>query len=77
MPIRGVYSSHNLDSVSGSYVYRGKAVPACDRYQRGDYCSGTHQEPQGGQRSCNRRSSREPFRSVATTSFGVDVAVTT
>jgi glucose/arabinose dehydrogenase len=59
-------------SVTGGYVYRGKAVPAAaGRYFYGDYCSGTiwSLEVAGGKARGLRQ---EPFRVEGLSSFGED-----
>jgi glucose/arabinose dehydrogenase len=61
-------------SVTGGYVYRGKAVPAAvGRYFYGDYCSGFiwSLRVQDGRATDVRR---EPFRVDSLTTFGVDSA---
>ena len=61
-------------SVTGGYVYRGRAVPdAVGRYFYGDYCSGEiwSLELRDG-RSTNPR--REPFSVESLSSFGQDAA---
>jgi glucose/arabinose dehydrogenase len=61
-------------SVTGGYVYRGRAVSAATgRYFFGDYCSGIvwSLRIEGG-RAVDVR--REPFRVGSLTSFGQDVA---
>jgi glucose/arabinose dehydrogenase len=59
-------------SVSGGYVYRGKAVPAAaGRYFYGDYCTGTI----WSLRIVNGRATgvrREPFTLKGLSAFGVD-----
>jgi glucose/arabinose dehydrogenase len=60
-------------SVTGGYVYRGKAVPsAAGRYFYGDYCSGTvwSLTLQGGEATVRR----EPFDVESLSSFGEDTA---
>jgi len=61
-------------SVTGGYVYRGRAVPAAaGRYFFGDYCSGIVWSLRiDGGRAVDVR--REPFRIGTLTSFGEDVA---
>ncbi len=65
--------SHSLGcSVTGGYVYRGKAVPAAaGRYFYGDFCSGTiwSLKVAGGKASTIRR---EPFKVPSLSSFGQD-----
>lgn len=59
-------------SVTGGFVYRGRAVPAArGRYFFGDYCTGTvwSLRPSGGQAADLRN---EPFRVPGLTSFGED-----
>jgi glucose/arabinose dehydrogenase len=61
-------------SVTGGYVYRGKAVAAASgRYFFGDYCSGIvwSLRVQDGRATDVRR---EPFRVSSLTSFGEDAA---
>ncbi len=61
-------------SVTGGYVYRGRAVAAAiGRYFFGDYCSGIvwSLHMQGGTAADVRR---EPFHVASLTTFGVDVA---
>jgi glucose/arabinose dehydrogenase len=73
MPIE-VYSHNEGCSVTGGYVYRGKAVPAAvGRYFYGDYCSGNiwSLKVDDGRATDDRR---EPFQVQSLTSFGVDVA---
>ena len=61
-------------SVTGGYVYRGRAVPgAVGRYLYGDYCSGTIWSlTERNGRAAGLR--REPFRVESLTSFGEDAA---
>jgi glucose/arabinose dehydrogenase len=77
---RGIYRppvaeySHSTGgcSVTGGYVYRGKAVPAAvGRYFYGDYCSGTiwSFKISGGKARGLRR---EPFELKGLSSFGQD-----
>jgi glucose/arabinose dehydrogenase len=65
--------SHALGcSVTGGYVYRGKAVPAAaGRYFYGDYCTGTiwSLTVVGGKARGVRR---EPFKVAGLSSFGED-----
>jgi len=65
--------SHSLGcSVTGGYVYRGKAVPAAaGRYFYGDYCSGTiwSLKVVGGKARTIRQ---EPFKVPNLSSFGED-----
>jgi glucose/arabinose dehydrogenase len=68
------YSHSQGCSVSGGYVYRGKAVPAAvGRYFYGDYCSGTiwsFKIANGKARTLRR----EPFTVKGLSSFGEDAA---
>jgi len=69
-----VYGHDQGCSVTGGYVYRGRAVPAAaGRYFFGDYCSGRiwSLRIQNG-RAVDVR--REPFRVESLTSFGEDAA---
>ena len=73
MPI-AQYTHDDGCSVSGGYVYRGKAVrAAAGRYFYGDYCSGTiwSLTVNGGDVSASRR---EPFQVMELSSFGEDAA---
>jgi glucose/arabinose dehydrogenase len=67
--------SHSLGcSVSGGYVYRGKAIPAAaGRYFYGDYCSGTiwSFKIAGGKARGLRK---EPFSLKGLSSFGQDAS---
>jgi glucose/arabinose dehydrogenase len=70
-----VYShADNNCSVTGGYVYRGRAVAAAvGRYFFGDYCSGiVWSLRMDNGRAVDVR--REPFRVASLTSFGEDVA---
>jgi len=73
-PIFVYNHSEGSCSVTGGYVYRGRAVPAAaGRYFFGDYCSGIV----WSLRIASGRASdvrREPFRLQSLTSFGEDVA---
>jgi len=69
-----VYSHDEGCSVTGGYVYRGRAVPAANgRYFFGDYCSGSVWSLRiaGGRAEDVRR---EPFSVGGLASFGEDVA---
>jgi glucose/arabinose dehydrogenase len=69
-----VYSHSDGCSVTGGYVYRGRALPAAvGRYFYGDYCSGIvwSLRVQAG-RAIDVR--REPFHVASLTTFGQDVA---
>ena len=61
-------------SVTGGYVYRGRAVPSArGRYFYGDYCSGiVWSLKQRGGRAAGLR--REPFKVAGLSSFGEDAA---
>ena len=61
-------------SVTGGYVYRGRAVPAArGRYFYGDYCSGNVWSlKQRSGKAVGLR--REPFRVASLSSFGEDAA---
>jgi glucose/arabinose dehydrogenase len=68
-----VYSHSEGCSVTGGFVYRGKAQPdLVGRYFYGDYCSGTvwSLRMAGGKATDVRR---EPYRIAGLTSFGEDV----
>ncbi len=59
-------------SVTGGYVYRGRAIPTeVGRYLYGDYCTGTiwSLEVENGRATHLRR---EPFKVQGLSSFGVD-----
>ena len=68
-----VYGHENGNcSISGGYVYRGRAVPAArGRYFYGDYCSGTiwSLRARNGKLVSKRR---EPFHVASLSSFGED-----
>jgi glucose/arabinose dehydrogenase len=70
-----VYSHDNGCSITGGYVYRGKAVlSARGRYFYGDYCSGnvwSLRTVRGKLRGAPRR---EPFKVDNLSSFGQDAA---
>ena len=61
-------------SITGGYVYRGKAIPDLrGRYVYGDYCSGAVWSLQiSGGRAAGIR--REPIRIPELSSFGEDAA---
>jgi len=70
-----VYSHSAGCSITGGYVYRGKAIPGLrGRYIYGDYCSGTiwTLRASGGKLRSGPR--REPFKVGQLTSFGQDAA---
>jgi glucose/arabinose dehydrogenase len=69
-----VYSHDEGCSVTGGYVYRGRAIPsAVGRYFYGDYCSGTIWSLRISEgRATDVR--REPFTADGLTSFGEDAA---
>jgi glucose/arabinose dehydrogenase len=61
-------------SVTGGYVYRGRAVAAASgRYFFGDYCSGIVWSLQAGDTNA-ADARREPFKVLSLTSFGQDAA---
>ncbi len=67
-----VYSHGAGCSVTGGFVYRGKAVPAlAGRYLYGDYCSGTIWSLAAKGKAVPRR---EPFSVADLVSFGEDAA---
>ncbi len=70
-----VYSHSQGCSITGGYVYRGKAIPSFrGRYIYGDYCEGTiwSLRSSGGKLRSGPR--REPFRVPNLSSFGEDSA---
>jgi glucose/arabinose dehydrogenase len=70
-----VYSHSVGCSITGGYVYRGKAVPAArGRYFYGDYCEGTiwSLRAVNGKLRGDRR--EEPFKVSNLSSFGEDAA---
>lgn len=70
-----VYSHSQGCSITGGYVYRGKAVPAArGRYFYGDYCSGTiwSLRASGGKLRSGPR--KESFTVPSLSSWGVDAA---
>jgi glucose/arabinose dehydrogenase len=71
-----VVYSHSLGcSITGGYVYRGKAIPSFrGRYIYGDYCSGTiwSLRASGGKLRSGPR--KEPFTVANLSSFGLDSA---
>jgi glucose/arabinose dehydrogenase len=69
-----VYSHSGGCSITGGYVYRGKAIPSArGRYFYGDYCSGTIWSLRSAKgRLVNNR--REPFTVGSLSSFGEDSA---
>jgi len=72
-----VVYSHNGGScsITGGYVYRGKAVPAArGRYFYGDYCSGTVWSLRAVKGKLRGSPRREPFKVGGLSSFGQDVA---
>ncbi|MFL5949751.1 MAG: PQQ-dependent sugar dehydrogenase [Gaiellaceae bacterium] len=69
------YSHSRGCSVTGGYVYRGKAVPAAKgRYFYGDFCSGTIWSLRASKGKLTSRPRREPFRVSNLSSFGEDAA---
>jgi glucose/arabinose dehydrogenase len=73
-PVYVYNHAENNCSVTGGYVYRGRAVPsAVGRYFFGDYCSGivwSLRMQDGGAMDVRR----EPFRVSSLTTFGQDAA---
>jgi glucose/arabinose dehydrogenase len=70
-PVYQYDHSENNCSVTGGYVYRGRAVSAAaGRYYFGDYCSGIVWSLRAGGSDARR----EPFRVGELTSFGEDAA---
>jgi glucose/arabinose dehydrogenase len=68
------YSHRDGCSITGGYVYRGKAVPAArGRYFYGDYCEGTVWSLRAVKGKL-RGVRREPFRVPSLSSFGEDAA---
>jgi glucose/arabinose dehydrogenase len=68
------YSHRDGCSITGGYVYRGKAVPAArGRYFYGDYCEGTVWSLRAVKGKL-RGVRREPFRVQSLSSFGEDAA---
>jgi glucose/arabinose dehydrogenase len=64
------YSHRDGCSITGGYVYRGKAVPAArGRYFYGDYCEGTIWSLRAVQGKL-RNLRREPFQVPSLSSFG-------
>ena len=69
-----VYSHDAGCSITGGYVYRGKAVPSArGRYFYGDYCNGTIWSLRAVKGKL-RGQRREPFRVPNLSSFGEDAA---
>ena len=73
-PIAQYANANGNCSVTGGYVYRGRAVPAAaGRYFYGDFCSGAVWSlKRSGNRAVGLR--REPFRVESLSSFGEDAA---
>jgi glucose/arabinose dehydrogenase len=70
-----VYSHSQGCSVTGGYVYRGKAVASArGRYFYGDYCSGTIWSLRTSRGKLTARPRREPFSVSNLSSFGEDSA---
>ncbi|HEY7019130.1 MAG TPA: PQQ-dependent sugar dehydrogenase [Gaiellaceae bacterium] len=69
------YSHSQGCSVTGGYVYRGKAVPAAKgRYFYGDYCSGTIWSLRTSKGRLASGPRREPFTVSNLTSWGEDAS---
>jgi glucose/arabinose dehydrogenase len=70
-----VYSHSDGCSITGGYVYRGKAVPAArGRYFYGDYCSGTVWSIRVVSGKLRGAPRREPLKVAGLSSFGQDSA---
>ena len=70
-----VYSHSQGCSITGGYVYRGKAVPAArGRYFYGDYCNGTIWSLRASGAKLTSGPRREPFTVGNLSSFGEDAA---
>jgi glucose/arabinose dehydrogenase len=70
-----VYSHDEGCSISGGYVYRGKAVPSArGRYFYGDFCSHTIWSLQAVKGKLRGGVRREPFTVASLSSFGEDAA---
>jgi glucose/arabinose dehydrogenase len=70
-----VYSHNEGCSISGGYVYRGRAVPfAHGRYFYGDYCNGTIWSLRAVNGKLRGGVRREPFKVSNLSSFGEDAA---
>ena len=70
-----VYSHSQGCSITGGYVYRGKAVASArGRYFYGDYCSGTVWSLRTSRGKLTSGPRREPFSVGNLSSFGEDAA---
>jgi glucose/arabinose dehydrogenase len=70
-----VYSHDEGCSISGGYVYRGRAVPSArGRYFYGDYCNGTILSLRAVNGKLRGGVRREPFTVGHVSSFGEDAA---
>ena len=70
-----VYSHSEGCSISGGYVYRGRAVPSArGRYFYGDYCNGTIWSLRAVNGKLRGAVRREPFKVSSVSSFGEDAA---
>ena len=69
------YSHNQGCSITGGYVYRGKAVPAArGRYFYGDYCTATIWSLRAVKGKLRGSVRREPFQVRGLSSFGEDAA---
>jgi glucose/arabinose dehydrogenase len=70
-----VYSHSEGCSITGGYVYRGRAVASArGRYFYGDYCNGTIWSLRTSRGKLTSGPRREPFRVANLSSFGQDAA---
>jgi glucose/arabinose dehydrogenase len=70
-----VYSHSQGCSITGGYVYRGKAVASArGRYFYGDYCSGTIWSLRTSRGKLTAAPRREPFTVESLSSFGEDAS---
>ena len=68
-----MYSHSEGCSISGGYVYRGRAVPSArGRYFYGDYCNGTIWSLRAVNGKLRGAVRREPFKVSSVSSFGED-----
>jgi glucose/arabinose dehydrogenase len=69
------YSHSKGCSITGGYVYRGKAIPSFrGRYIYGDYCEGTIWSLRSSRGKLSSGPRREPFTVPGLSSFGEDAA---